>query len=660
MNRAIRLCPFLVFFLGALSWLPAQNVTVDANSPFDQYVYNIQGTGVIISNVNINCDTVPSTGGFNPHTYPQMGGFNGVGTSVLDSGLLLTSGSADYAVPGLQTGVGLGIGSPGDADMVTLLTPNNPPPVVTNDACAVTFDAVASCDTIRISYVFASNEYPTFVGAFDDAFGAFVTGPGYPTPTNFALVPGTTLYPSVNNVNDATNNAYYIGPTGFGAPSGTDYDGQTVALEAKIPVIPNTSYTIKLVVVDEGDQAYDSGVFIESVFCDAVCRDGVARNDNNPNSNQVVEGCVDGYFTVFNDVDTTQLLNATFTLGGTATPGIDYTFPITGPITFQPGQDSINIPVSIILDGALEGPETIQLIVSGVSCFGGDDTIEMVILDPFSTAGGPDTSFCSGEPGIIGLPALPNVTYSWSSALGMQGPLTRATPTVQLTTPIPQTIGYVLTATDINGCAASDTVNVSFTPPPPVAFSLPTAACVDEVVTVTYAAPPLPGANFLWDFGGNTSSVIGSGGGPYQITWGNAGPQQISLVVEEGGCRSDTLTKTININPIPTSSFLVNSPVCEGEFTQLVYTGTGNAGATYIWDLDGGLPAVQGPGPHTVSWSTDGPKTVTLQVIQAGCVSPVSSQPVTVFPTPTPTFATQSQVCQDDLVQITYTGSAAG
>ena len=44
----------------------------------------------------------------------------------------------------------------------------------------------------------------------------------------------------------------------------TNFDGRTEVLTASAPVTPNTTYEIKLVVADQGDDQYDTSIFIEA------------------------------------------------------------------------------------------------------------------------------------------------------------------------------------------------------------------------------------------------------------------------------------------------------------------------------------------------------------------------------------------------------------
>ncbi|MEZ4825617.1 MAG: choice-of-anchor L domain-containing protein [Bacteroidia bacterium] len=648
MKRLLRL--FLQLITAGYIWgitpMLAQNVTVSTGSPFSQYVTQLEGSGIDIvpGTIVINCDTTNNTGN------PAMGAFLGNGSAMgLPGGTILTSGALSNAIP--PAGGSTSNNFPGDPT-INALPQWGPPFSPTNDACAITFDFVPSCDTIKFRYVFASNEYPTFVGLFDDVFAAFIQGPGFPAFTNIALIPGVNAPVSINNVNAGTNAAFFIANTG-----GTGYNSRTVILTGKAAVIPCQTYTMKFVIADEGDFSLDSGVFLEEVTCGEDPPSVIARNFNNPFSPEAVEECVNGYFTFFNPGDNSVPLTINYTILGTATSGADYV-PLPASITIPAGQDSINLPVTIIADGITEGPETLILALNVLSCL--SDTAVMTILDPFRADAGPNQGTCSGDPVILGGAADPLVTYAWQSNIGLQGPLNSANPTATLITTFTQTYNYVLHATDENGCIDSDTVQITYVPLPQADFAMPTQVCVNDVVTITFTKPPIPGATYVWDFGTNVASVTGAGFGPYVVSWNTPGPKTVSVFVIDNTCTSNTVTKTITVNPIPTATFGALSPVCAGQPTLVNYTGSAASGANFLWDTDGGLPnPLTGPGPHQITWSTPGQKEIKLVVIDKGCPSPEFKQFVTVFPVPSATFTTADSVCEGEQVQIVYTGAAA-
>ncbi|WNJ18077.1 PKD domain-containing protein [Pontibacter sp. G13] len=621
-------------------------VTLTSGSPYSQYVTNLAGLGVTVSNVTINCDTIP----FGFPAQPQMGAFsNGAASSLgMSSGLVMSSGNIN--------GTGGFVGNPGNPQLTSLILPANPGST-TNDACVVTFDFEAQCDTVTFNFVMASEEYTaSFQLSYEDIFAAHVTGPTFPTPTNVALLPNGQ-HVSVFNTNNNTNPQYFVdNPTGLNGFT----QGSTITLTAKIAVNPCQVYTMTFAIADEQDNAVDTGVFIEPLKCGSTPPSVVAMNFNNPDSKQAVEDCVDGFFRFYRSSSTpnTQAEVINFTLSGTAVNGgVDYDIP-TVPVVIPIGQDSIDVPANVVSDGLVEGQETIILTLNTISCATTSDTI--FILDPFEYSAGPDKVVCSGESETIGGLADPTINYSWTFAPGLQAPYNIANPTVQFNVLSDQTVNYQLTVTDQNGCQFQDDVTVAFLAPPLNAFSMATEACEDEVVTITFSAPTTPLNTYQWDFGPGAFVVGGSGQGPYLVSWPTAGVKDVSLVVKRGNCESPPVTHQITIHPIPTATFIAQGPICQNEAAIVQYTGNASPNATYNWDLDGGTAGGTGQGPFTVTWPTPGIKTIKLIVEENNCVGTEFTQTIQVFEVPSAAFSAPTSICVEDMAQVVYTGSASG
>ena len=79
-----------------------------------------------------------------------------------------------------------------------------------------------------------------------------------------------------------------------------------------------------------------------------------------------------------------QPINVTLAVnGGTASANLDYQFE-NKTITFQPGEQSKQVPLSLLNDSVVEAPETIKIAfvsVTGV-IVQGTTTYELIIQDP--------------------------------------------------------------------------------------------------------------------------------------------------------------------------------------------------------------------------------------------------------------------------------------
>jgi hypothetical protein len=141
------------------------------------------------------------------------------------------------------------LGTPGDPALTALSG------FPTNDAASYSVTVVPTGTTLNVKYVFASEEYPEYVGsAYNDAMAVFVNG------TNCALVPGTNTPVSINTINHDTNAGFYVDNQTGAAGYATSFDGLTKPLTCSVPVKPGVPVTVRIAVADASDHIYDSAI----------------------------------------------------------------------------------------------------------------------------------------------------------------------------------------------------------------------------------------------------------------------------------------------------------------------------------------------------------------------------------------------------------------
>lgn len=265
-NAVIRCCCLLSLLL-LPGFLATAQFSVSANKTATQLSNTLLGasSGITISNPVLNC---PSSANGTYTNIPNA-------TLSVGDGILLTSGSAANVNNPATFFEDTNNGAGGDANL-TALSGNT-----TLDACVLEFDFVPQGDSIKFRYQFGSEEYPDYTCTqFNDVFGFFISGPGYGSPTNIALVPGTTIPVAINSVNAGSPtgqgvlsnctgmgpgspfSAYFINHAGSG--NRPVYDGYTTTFNAGAKVTPCGNYHLKLGVADATDRRLSSGVFIES------------------------------------------------------------------------------------------------------------------------------------------------------------------------------------------------------------------------------------------------------------------------------------------------------------------------------------------------------------------------------------------------------------
>jgi|GEM_PF-5459461 len=140
-------------------------------------------------------------------------------------------------------------GVPGNARLTSLAG------YETTDAVSVSITVIPDNDTLNVRYVFASEEYPDFVGStFNDVMAVLIDG------INCAVVPGTLSPVSVNTISEFTNSEFYVDNTAGAAGYNTALGGLTVPLTCSRSVTPGRAVTVEIIVADSGDGIYDSAV----------------------------------------------------------------------------------------------------------------------------------------------------------------------------------------------------------------------------------------------------------------------------------------------------------------------------------------------------------------------------------------------------------------
>ncbi|WP_051605558.1 T9SS type B sorting domain-containing protein [Sediminibacter sp. Hel_I_10] len=251
---------FLVVFGFAIA-TQAQQITTDDSLPINALIQNNLGQGCVdISNISTSVNGQSSG-------LSSFGSFNSASSNFpFENGILLTTGSIDSAGNSLNTSP-LNEGDENwgtDTDLENALNISN-----TINATSIEFDFTSVANQIQFKYLLASEEYLNANPcSYSDGFAFLIKKAGTSEPyTNIALIPNTNIPVNTNTIHDdiagfctASNEAYFEGYN----IGDTNYNGRTTVLTAFADINPNVPYHIKLVIADQGDEFYDSAVFIES------------------------------------------------------------------------------------------------------------------------------------------------------------------------------------------------------------------------------------------------------------------------------------------------------------------------------------------------------------------------------------------------------------
>lgn len=458
--KATEPCKNLKFDLKA-SRATEGTLSVWAKTPYDRH-QKPDGTGLVVNNnqdpASLIANTLFGSSCFQVTnvTYKGMpqsfGSFTGGQSNIqLANGIVIATGDAHVVQgPNTDENASQGYGIPGsDPDLLPLTTGS------LFDIASIEFDITPTVPVISLQMVFGSEEYCEYVNTqFNDVFGIFISGPGYPSPVNIAKVPNTNQPVSVNTINHLINTNYYINNGSYNtqcpslppfAPQECQLDGWTKALTASAQVLPCSTYHIKIAIADVGDGIYDSAVFLHAAGTNPGAGAFVKPNIEYPD-NQVFayEGCHNGsirFSRVNTDISTPQTVN--FTVSGTATPGVDYA-ALTSPVVIPAGATFIVVPVVTYADALAETDETIVLNVANACDCGLGLTYTIKNVQPFSASLTDDAGCMAALLAPVVQGGAGPYTYAWSDGSKANNLLVNT----------PGTKTYTVTVSDLCGKTA--------------------------------------------------------------------------------------------------------------------------------------------------------------------------------------------------------------
>lgn len=543
-------------------------LTVTSQSDLDALVNSLQGQGIRIENPTIDCHSA-GYGTFN---------YNGTALEVTD-GVLLTTGSITNAIgPNTTQNSSFEQNTTGDP-LLNATTGRS-----TLDACRFEFDLIASGDSIAFDYVFASEEYHEWVGSqFNDVFGIYISGPGITgdpsagNEQNIALVPGTSTPVSINTVNSAVNIQHFQDNTGG---QHIQYDAGTRRLTATSPVIPCQSYHIKVVIADASDRLFDSGIFLQKLNSNTVTMSAFT----NIGIAELVEGCNSGHVRFSRAIASALPLTVEYYLQGTAINGTDYTaIGITDPAVpkqaiIPGGATYVDVPISPIADGSMEGTEHLRFILGNPVCPSiMADTLEIALTDELPGSVTPNAPvICNG--GSVQFSATGGTSYSWTGA-GLSS-TTSASP---IATPAGTSNYSVL----ISNGSCSRIIDRTIT-------------VVDVALSAVITRPLCNGQS-----NGAVNLTVSGGNGPYTYNW--SGPGGFSSSTEDLvniGAGTYTVMVTSASGCSKTQSFNVTMPAVLSATTNatvLTYGQNIACGGTNSGSIT--LSVTGGTAPYAYSWT---------------------------------------------------------
>ena len=356
----------------------------DTNATALQMANTIFGNGVSVTGASYSGSSISSAIYSNGDTVSDF-------VTPSDTGVILSTGSSTrFTNNSSQSNLS-------NSTSVNTAGANNDPDfnsvagASTFDASFLTVDFIpdTGLDTMTMQFVFASDEYPEFVGSiYNDVVGVWINGTHVP----LAVADGGT---EINSVNQNENINLYNDNTSD--QFNTEMDGFTVTMTLTIPIIPGQVNSIKIGIADVGDSSYDSNLLIAADSVQSMLiadqdfvsiQDGVTKtvdvlaNDINNTSGSLQITHING-----NEVLVGQTI--TLSTGQTVKLNADGTFDITTDSDFETQSFTYEVAALDSSGNVLETDvgfvtvETIPCFVSGtmIETIDGPRAVETLSAD---------------------------------------------------------------------------------------------------------------------------------------------------------------------------------------------------------------------------------------------------------------------------------------
>ena len=270
------------------------------------------------------------------------------------------------------------------------------------------------------------------------------------------------------------------------------------------------------------------------------------------------------------------------------------------------------------------------------------DTITITQPTLLSVNAGLDMVKCNGESAMLMAASIGGsgaITYQWSDAAGIVS-------TSDMVTIIPTTTtNYTVTATDANGCVASDVVNISVLPSVLGSLNVSQIACSGGLGAINaIATNGTSPYTYIWSNAATSIGISNLVAGVYSVT-----------ITDDNGCTANQ-SATINAAPVAlTLDLTATNASCNGANDASIVTSVTGGTLTptaaiysYLWS--------NGAVSNSLSGLVAGAYTVTVSDAN-GC-SAIGTINTTEPAIDITSFTlNQSSACQSDAITITATGA---
>ena len=333
-------------------------------------------------------------------------------------------------------------------------------------------------------------------------------------------------------------------------------------------------------------------------------------------------------------------VNSTINLTAPSSSG---TYVWSGPNGFSSTSQNPSIPNATTANA---GTYSVYITENGCASTAGTVTVN-VVNPPVTPSFTTNSPVCEGSTITLSGSFYPIVSYVWSGPNGF----TASGQNVSIPNATAANAGTYSLSLAASGCTSSATVHTVVINPAPAAPTVGgnSPICSGSALNLTSSGS---GAGTYYWTGPNSFTSTTQNPTINPATASNSGAYSGYFIA--GGCTSAASVYNVVVNPIPAApNASSNSPVCVGN--PINFTSTTSTTGTYVWTGPNSFSSnIQNPTIASATLADNG--TYNLSIVENGCSSAVTSITVNVITPPvTPSFTTNSPVCEGSTITLTAT-----
>jgi gliding motility-associated-like protein len=179
--------------------------------------------------------------------------------------------------------------------------------------------------------------------------------------------------------------------------------------------------------------------------------------------------------------------------------------------------------------------------------------------------------------------------------------------------------------------------------------------CLGDLTTITYTGTTSDGGQLVWDWADGIPTQLNDS--TFEVSWPSPGTKDLSLVVEDGGCLSDTTFQTINVYQNSAATLNIDTDLCIDDIgTASIDTTFFEPGATWSWDFQGVdvLDSNTDSTELTFSYNSSGEKAVQFMINGSICNDFDTTMLINIGERIPFDISADTEICSNDSARIVF------